>query len=54
LVNQGFIPREVDVEPILGRDQGILHIKQVDSSLLTDNHNFSVLMAKNNSFINAS
>jgi hypothetical protein len=27
LVNQGFIPKEVDVEPILGRDEGILNIK---------------------------
>ena len=28
LVNQGFIPKEVDVEPILARDQGILNIKK--------------------------
>lgn len=26
LVSQGFIPKEVDVEPILGRESGILNI----------------------------
>ena len=52
LVNQGFIPKEVDVEPILGRDEGILNIKQVEPNLLADEQNFSMLMARNNSYMN--
>lgn len=28
LVNQGFIPKEVDVEPILSRENGILNIQR--------------------------
>jgi hypothetical protein len=30
LINQGFIPKEVDVEPILARDDGILNIKKAE------------------------
>lgn len=52
LQNQGFIPKEVDVEPILGRDKGILNIKQVDPHLLLDERDLNMLMAKNNSFVN--